>query len=86
MAKAAEDLTIQGEIDYHERHIAVLENYLNTSVAGPHEKQSVADLERPSARPENRSQFCATSSIAPPAEAMIESRLRRFVSALGMAS
>ena len=46
MAKAAEDLTIQEQIEYHERHIAVLQNHLNTSVAGPHEKQYVADLEQ----------------------------------------
>ena len=46
MAKAAEDLTIQEQIEYHERHIAVLQNHLNTSVAGPHEKQYVADLDR----------------------------------------
>ena len=46
MPKAAEDLTIQEQIEYHERHIAVLQQHLNTSAAGPHEKQYVADLER----------------------------------------
>ena len=46
MAKQADDLTIQEQIEVHERHIAVLQNHLNTSMAGPHEKQYVADLER----------------------------------------